>query len=140
MPCEDSSSSMVIKLDNNDRFESFEYAKITCGQDISANMSLNEYFRGKHLNEVAESNFNTIVYDLKIEKEDDQFIAYMQWDALRSAVALYLGLENKEIDTERCLITSIEETEMGTEIAEVILPPKELPKILPCSMNQQNPN
>ena len=44
------------------------------------------------------------------------------------------GLEREDIDRDRCRITSIEYDETGIEIAEVILPPKELPKILPCSL------
>ena len=53
---------------------------------------------------------------------------------LRAAVGQYLGVENTNIDINRCQITSIDHTDEGTEVALVILPPKELPKILPCGL------
>ena len=56
---------------------------------------------------------------------------------LSSKLEQYDGIDNKEIDKERCLITSVEYTENGSEIALVILPPKELPKILPCSLGDK---
>ena len=137
MPCSDSSSSISIKLDPEENFISFEYAKITCGQGIDGKTGLSDYFTGKALNEIIETSFQKITNDLDIKEEDSQFILYMEWDALRSAVAQYLGIENPTIDKDRCRITSIEHTEEGIEVAEVILPPKELPKILPCSLTKK---
>ena len=137
MPCSDSSSSISIKLDPEEKFISFEYAKITCGQGIDGKTGLSDYFSGKPLNEIIETSFQKITNDLDIKEEDSQFILYMEWDALRSAVAQYLGIDDPTIDKDRCRITSIEHTEEGIEVAEVILPPKELPKILPCSLTKK---
>lgn len=134
MPCSDSSSSMVIKLDTAERFLAFEYAKITCGREISAQTGLSQYLQGKTLEEILKISFTQAAADLKTEEEEARFILYLEWDALRAAVAQYLGTEDEHIDKDRCRITSIDLTEKGTEIAEVILPPRELPKILPCSV------
>jgi len=134
MPCKDSSSSLVIHLDADEKFKSYTYAKITCGQEIKEEAGLNQYFAGRALGDIVQIPFLQISNDLNAKNEESQFVLYLEWDALRCAIALFLGLEDKEIDTERCLITSIEYTDEGTEIAEVILPPKEMPKILPCSL------
>ena len=138
MPCSDSSSSITIYLDSDERFICFEYAKITCGQEISANTGLNRYFVGSHLDDILNSSFNSLVKDLNVLEEENQFVLYMEWDALRSAVGNYLGREDAEIDTERSMVTSINHNEKGIEIALVILPPKEIPKILPCRLGEQN--
>lgn len=136
MPCSDSSSSMVIQLDPQERFKRFEYAKITCGREITAKTGLSEYFEGRTLEEIVHLPFPKIVGDLAVKDEEGQFILYLEWDALRAAAALYLGIEDDQIDTGRCFITSIDHAEQGITIAEVILPPKEMPKILPCSLGE----
>ena len=134
MPCSDSSSSMVIKLDTAERFLAFQYAKITCGREISAQTGLSQYLQGKTLEKILKIPFNQIALDLKTDEEEAQFILYLEWDALRAAIAQYLGIEDEHIDSDRCRITSVDCSDEGTEIAEVILPPRELPKILPCSV------
>ncbi len=136
MPCSDSSSSMVIKLDGQENFLSFEYAKITCGQEISAQTGLSDYLKGKDLNTILDLPFAQVTANLKINEEESQFVLYLEWAALRAAIAQYLGREDEDLDAERCQITSIDYTQEGIEIAEVILPPKELPKILPCSLSK----
>jgi len=134
MPCSESSSSMIIKLDCNERFVNFEYAKITCGREITGGTGLSDYFTGKTLEDILDIPFSVISKDLDIKEEENQYILYLEWDVLRAGIALYLGIEDEHIDTDRCQITSINHDEEGIEIAEVVMPPKELPKILPCSL------
>lgn len=134
MPCSDSSSSMVIHLDAEENFLRFEYAKITCGSEIGGKTGLNIFFQQKPLNTIITTSFDQIVTSLNMTEEENQFVLYMEWDALRAAVGQYSGVENENIDINRCQITSINHTETGTEVALVILPPKELPKILPCGL------
>ena len=138
MPCNDSSSSINLRLDNDERFVSFEFAKITCGREITAQTGYGDYLRGKPLEDILEIPFTEAVRSLKLSAEDAQFVLYLEWDALRSAIAQYLGLDAKDIDRERCQITSIGHDEEGVEVALGIRPPKELPKILPCNLAEQN--
>lgn len=137
MPCSDSSSSLSFKLDKDEKFVSFDYAKITCGREISGGTGLSQYCAGKDPLEVLKLSFAQVNNDLKLQEEESRFILYLEWDALRAAIAQYLGIEDKDIDKNRCQITSIDYNEDGIEIAEVILPPKELPKILPCSLSKE---
>ena len=113
---------------------SFEFAKITCGRSIDAETDYQKYCKGRSLEEVLKIRFSEAIEDLKLTDEERQYVLHLEWAALRSAIAQYLGIENQEYDKDRCQITSIEHTEGGTEVALVILPPKELPKILPCSL------
>lgn len=136
MPCNDSSSGLNIRLDLNERLVKFDFAKITCSREIAGNTGYSDYCRGQTLEEVLEHDYFTIADALKItsEEEEKRFILHLEWDALRSGIAQYLGLDHPSIDAERCRITSIEQTGEFIEIAQVILPPKEMPKILPCSL------
>ncbi|MCR4336773.1 MAG: hypothetical protein NUV91_03090 [Candidatus Omnitrophica bacterium] len=134
MPCSDSSSSVSIKLTPDERFVSFDFAKITCGREITAQTGYSQYCAGRSLEDILKIPYSQVAQDLKINSEESQFILYLEWDALRSSIAQYLGVEDEDIDKERCLITSIEYSNQGIEFAEVILPPKELPKIMACGM------
>ena len=133
MPCSDSSSSIAIRLDHEERFVSFDFAKITCGRKIAAATEYAEYCLGKTLPEIVATPYQKIAQELGVDDEEKRFILYLEWDALRSAIAQYLGLEEKELDKERCQISAVSYDEKGIEVAMTILPPKEMPKILPCS-------
>ena len=136
MPCSDSSSSISFKVDHDERFISFEFAKITCGREITADTKFGRYCVGKHIQEFLKIPFENIAHDLNLEKEEEQFILYMEWAALRAAIAQFLGLKDDIYDQDRCQISSIDHGEREIEISLVILPPQELPKILPCSLSE----
>ena len=134
MPCNDSSSSIDLKIDQNELFVSFDFAKITCGREITAKTGYSEYCKNKPLEEILKLPYQKVVAELNIQDEEGQFILFLEWDALRSAIAQYLGIEDIDIDRERCIITSVESTAEGTNVALVILPPKEMPKIIACGL------
>jgi len=134
MPCSDSTSSLWIQLNPDERFVSFEFAKITCGSEIAGKTGFSDYLKNKTLDEILQLPYTKAVTDLNLTDDEARFVLHLEWDALRAAVAQYLGREESGIDASRCKINSITLTENGIEIAEAILPPKELPKILPCSM------
>lgn len=140
MPCSDSSSSMSIHLDSDEKFISFAYAKITCGREITGSTGFSDYCKGKTLQEILLIPFSKACFDLGLKEEEEQFVLHLEWDVLRAGVAQYLGVEHESIDPDRCTITAIEYTEEGIEIAEIVLPPKEMPKILPCNLAEQNNN
>ena len=138
MPCSDSSSGLNIRLDLEERLIKFDFAKITCSQEISSNTGYSKYCAGQTLEEILGHAYHFLICELKLQKDEEkQFILHLEWEALRAGIVQYLGMEREDIDKERCRITSIEYDETGIEIAEVILPPRELPKILPCSLADQ---
>ena len=138
MPCSDSSSGLNITLDAQEHLVKFDFAKITCSSEIKGNTGYSALCKGQALDEILNHDYFMLVKDLKIEENDEkQFILHLEWEALRAGIAQYLGIEHVSIDAERCRITSIEHTDEYIEIAQVILPPKELPKILPCSLGDK---
>jgi len=141
MPCSDSSSGLNIRLDLNERLINFDFAKITCSSEIGGGKRLSEFCVGKTLEEVLELDFRMLVSVLGLHSDEEaQFILYMEVDALKSAVAQYLGVECQGVDLERSRISSVEYGDEFIDIALVILPPKELPKILPCSLSDRKPS
>jgi NifU-like protein involved in Fe-S cluster formation len=134
MPCSDSSSSINLRIDNNDRLISFEYLKMTCGQEITADSGLSHYLAGQDINEILEISFIVVARDLKIVNEEELFILNLELDAVKSAIVHYIGIEHDSIDKDRCQISSINYNDGEIEVAEVILPPKELPKIISCAV------
>ncbi len=102
---------------------------------------MSQFCAGKTLEEVLGLDFRMLVTALNLfADEEAQFILYMELDALKAAVAQYLGVEREGVDIERCKISSVEQGDEFIDIALVILPPKELPKILPCSLSDRKDN
>lgn len=137
MPCSDSSSGLNIRLTADEKLDSFQFAKLTCSSEIAGNTGLSAFCKGKTMPEVLDLDFYMLRSALNLSDEEAQFIMYLELDALKAGIAQYLGIEHPSVDSERCKITSIEHTGEFIEIAEVILPPKELPKILPCSLKDR---
>jgi len=138
MPCSDSTSGLNITLDAHERLVKFEFAKITCSSEIAGNTGLSKFCAGKTIQEILDLDFYMLVSALGLNTEEErQFILYLEFDALKAGLAQYMGVDHPSVDRERCRITSIEHTPEFVEIAEVILPPKELPKILPCSLKDR---
>lgn len=139
MPCNDSSSGLNIRLDTDERLVKFDFAKITCSREITGNTGYSDYCRGKTLHEILDEDISIIARNLNLgDDEEKQFVFYLEWDALRCGIAQYLGVDYPTIDAERCRISSIEHAEDFIEIAVVILPPKEMPKILPCNLGDHS--
>ena len=139
MPCQDSSSSISIRLDREGRLTLFNFSKITCSRPIDDKTDYQNYCRRKTPEEILKISFAEVVLALQIpEDEERRFVLHLEWDALRSAIAQYLGTDIDGIDRERCKVSSVTYDDQGVEIVEVILPPKEMPKILPCSLLNNN--
>ena len=136
MPCSDSSSNLYIKIDKEGHLISFDLSKLTCGCEVNTNTGFQQYCSNKKLEDMLEIKFENIASELGIESEEDKFMLYLEWDALRSAISQYLGCEREDVDKERCLITSVREEKDYIEIEEMILPPKDLPKIIPCHQKE----
>ena len=134
MPCNDSSSGLNILIDHDDKLCSFEFAKITCSGAIDGGTGLNDYCKGKTLLAILDLDFFMLRTVLNVALDEEKsFILCLELDALKAGISQYLGIDHPNVDRERCLISSIEYTDEHVEICEVILPPKELPKITHCS-------
>jgi hypothetical protein len=133
MPCKDTSARVAVFLDAQDRLVNFEYSKITCSKEIGGGTGFREQCAGMTAEQILNLDFSAVLQRLSLAETEDQFLFYLEWDAVRSCLAQYLGREG-EIDPERHRIASISGDENGVEIHQVVLPPQEMPKIVACTV------
>ncbi len=132
MPCNDSSSRMVLRLDGDEHVRSIEFNKVTCGKPIGRESSLAAYCAGRGLAEIAEGHAGEICLELGLQEEEERFLFHLEWEALQAAIGRYTG-EDEEIDAGRFQVASIVHDADGVEITLVIHPPPTLPPITPCN-------
>ena len=139
MPCQDSSSIVSVTLDSNEGLTGFDFNKITCGKEIGEGDLFRDYCLGRNIDEILKLDFPDIRDSLKIKNTEDEFLLYLEWDALRTAVAQYRGLEN-EADRQRCQIASIVNAGDSIEIRQSIRPLPSMPKIVACAVKTLQSN
>ena len=133
MPCQDSSSQCVIHLDSNEFLVDFDFSKITCNKEIGGGTVYNKYCRGMEADKILEIEFESLCEKLELKESEDRFFLYLEWSALRAGIIQYLGKE-PDFDPARYQIALIDYSEEGVKIRQVITPPEEMPKIIPCSV------
>jgi hypothetical protein len=133
MPCKDTTALMTVRVDHSDSLINYDYAKISCDKAIGNGQSFHQYCEGKPIQQILEWEFFQILQELQLSDEDSesQFLVYLEWSALRSALIQYLGRE-EDVDTKHFEMASIEHDDQGVEITQVIHPNTELPKIQSC--------
>ena len=135
MPCQDTTAEITIHLDEKDCLIDFEFSKITCNKEIGGGTGFLEYCRGKPAEEILDLEFNELLDFFALESDEDQFLLYIEWEALQAAIAQLLGIS---INNKRYQIASISCDEGGTTINQVMFPLKEMPKVVSCFKREQN--
>jgi len=135
MPCKDTTAEITIHLDENDCLIDFTFSKITCNKEIGGGTGFLEYCRGKPAEEILDLEFNKLLNFFAIESDEDQFLLYLEWEALQAAIAQLSGIS---INNKRYQIASISCDEGGTTINQVMIPLKEMPKVVSCFKREQN--
>jgi hypothetical protein len=132
MPCKDTTSQVVVKLDTDERLLDFYFSKLTCSKPIGGGTGFREYCLGRPASELSALEFAEVLESLGGDHDETQFFLYMEWDAMRTALDQYFG-NASNLDAERYQIASLVYDEEGVEIQQIIHPPREMPKIIPCS-------
>lgn len=122
---------MTVNLDHDNRLVDFNFNKVTCSKEIGDGVEYRDLCEGKSVQEVLDLAFDSVLERLQLIDTEEQFLVYLQWDALRSALLQYLGHE-EQVDEERYQIASVEYDENGVCIRQVIRPPQDMPKIQSC--------
>jgi len=135
MPCKDTTAEITIHLDEKDCLVDFEFSKITCNKEIGGGTGFLEYCKGKPAEEILDLEFNELLDFFAIESDEDQFLLYLEWEALQAAIAQLLGIS---INNKRYQIASISCDEGGTTINQVMFPLKEMPKVVSCFKRELN--
>ena len=131
MPCKDTTSKITVILDKNDLLINFEFSKITCNKEIGGGTGYLEYCKNKLADEIVQVEFEEPLLILKPKSTEDQFFLYIEWDALRTCLAQFVGSEIN-VDQKLYRIASIDSNKSGTIITQFMSPPEKIPKIIPC--------
>ena len=133
MPCKDTTALMTVRLDLQDRLRGYDYAKITCDKTIGNGQSFHQYCEESLIHEIIGWEFSDILRALQLEDEDteNQFLVFLEWSALRSALIQYSG-GDEEVDTEHFEVASVEHNDQEVQITLVIRPNTDMPKVQSC--------
>jgi len=131
MPCEDTSSLMTVRVDHNDYLIDYDFMKMSCDKEVGYGNSFQKYCEGKSIKEILDMEFFHIIQDMKLEDTESQFLVYLEWSALRSALIQYLG-EDMDVDTEHFEVASVQYDDQKVQINQIIRPFTDKPKIQSC--------
>ena len=139
MPCKDTTALMTVRVNHNDFLIDYDYAKLTCDKAIGNDQSFHQYCEGKPIQQILEWEFFRILQDLQLpeEESESQFLVYLEWSALRSALIQYLGRDD-DVDTEHFEVASVEYNDQEVQIIQVIRPNTDIPKIQSCFKRSLN--
>ena len=129
MPCKDTTAQITVILDEKDCLLSFDFSKLTCQKSVGGGIGFAEFCRGKHVTEVTQLEFDDLVVNLGLTSSEEQFLLYLEWDALGAALKQYQG---KDVDRERYQIATIAYESEQVEIRQMVASPEEMPKLVPC--------
>lgn len=135
MPCKDTTAQISIVLDEKDCLVNFDFSKLTCQKPVGGGVGFAEFCRGKHVGEVIQLEFSDLVVDLGLTGSEEQFLLYLEWDALGAALEQYQGSYG-EVDTDRYQIATIAYEGDHVEIRQMVSSPEEMPKLIPCRKRQ----
>lgn len=133
MPCDDTTSLMTVRVDHNDYLIDYDYIKMSCNKEIGNGQNFQKYCEGKLIQRILKWEFFQIIRDMKLENEDTeiQFLVYLEWSALRSALIQYLG-EEDDVDTEHFEVASVQYDDKKVQINQIIRPFTNQPKLQSC--------
>ncbi len=112
----------------------FDFSKLTCQKTIGGGSGFLEHCKGKNLSTLESQEFAEVAGSLGIPEGEEQFLLFLEWDALRTTIMHYLG-KSDLLDTDRYQLESIDYGEEGVEIRQVIKPPSEMPKVVSCTVS-----
>ncbi|MZG30300.1 MAG: hypothetical protein F3741_05730 [Nitrospinae bacterium] len=137
MPCKDTTAQITVILDENDCLVNFDYSKLTCQKPVGGGTGFVEFCKGQPINRIIELEFSDLVVDLGLTNTEEQFLLYLEWDALGAALEQYLGCQDK-VDTGKYQIATIAYEEDKVEIRQMVASPEDMPKIIPCRKRLTN--
>ena len=139
MPCKDTTAQITVVLDSKDCLVSFDFSKLTCQKAVGGGTGYIELCKGKPISEVAQLEFSDLVVELGLNGSEEQFLLYMEWDALGAALDQYQG-NCQAVDKDRYQIATIAYESDKVEIRQLVASPKEMPKLVPCRKRADSKN
>ena len=132
---------MTVRVDHNDYLIDYDYVKMSCNKDIGSDKNFHKYCEGKTIQEILRWEFFQIIQkmDLKDDDTDSQFLVYLEWSALRSALIQYLG-EDEDVDTQHFEVASVQYDDQKVQINQIIRPFTDQPRIQSCFKRALSPS
>tara|TARA_Y100001960_G_scaffold251760_1_gene268662 strand:- start:513 stop:914 length:402 start_codon:yes stop_codon:yes gene_type:complete len=130
MPCKDTTSEIIIILDKKDHLINFDYSKNTCGKEIGSGTGFRDFCIGKSVNTLVKIEFEKLINLLELSESEAQFLLFLEWSALGTALDQYLGRLVPNEDRYQIATISYESDQV--EIRQMVSAPSEMPKIIPC--------
>jgi len=131
MPCKDTTAQIKVVLDYKDCLVNFDFSKLTCQKAVGGGTGYIELCKGKPISEIAQLDFSDLVAELELKDSEEQFLLYMEWDALGAALDQYQG-NCQGVDKDRYQIATITYASDQVEIRQLVASPNEMPKLVPC--------
>ena len=131
MPCKDTTAQISVVLDEKDCLITFDFSKLTCQKAVGGKTGFMVLCRGKHIDKIIQLEFSDLVVDLGLKCSEEQFLLYLEWDALGAALKQYQG-DYSKVDIDRYQIATIAYESGQVEIRQMVSSPKEMPKLIPC--------
>lgn len=106
MPCSDVTEEIRIIIDKDDNLISYDLKKRTCGRPPGAPAVVADEVCGRNIDYILVTDDDTLLGRKAETKQARKFIALKHLFALRSALAIYKGLEG-DPRSEACAIATI---------------------------------
>ena len=135
MPCKDTTAQISVVLDEKDCLITFDFSKLTCQKAVGGKTGFLDLCHGKHIDKIIQLEFSDLVFDLGLKCSEEQFLLYLEWDALGAALKQYQG-DYSKVDIDRYQIATIAYESGQVEIRQMVSSPKEMPKLIPCRKRQ----
>jgi len=131
MPCDDTTSKIVLSLSGNDTLVDYRYEKVLCGKVVGHGSGLKDYCTGKTVDDLCNRSFGEIRDLFSTCNQEDEFLLHLEWKAVSEALRQYSGKSSADRE-RRYLLSSIRSEGDITVITMLITPPEDMPAIAPC--------
>lgn len=135
MPCQDTHAVVEIQVDQNQRLQYFDFVKNTCQQSIGQSGLCLKSFKGMLVSDILASDFRDEWNELSSQDEQDEFLLFMQWQALTSSLKVLLGEEDAGLLGIDVVMLEMDNGVMQAKM--LVNPPREMPKIVSCASQQR---
>lgn len=129
MPCQETASSIIVKINSEDKLVDYKYEKMTCGKTVGGRANYIEFCKDRHIEDIAAISFEEVLKKYPVENSEYEFLLYLEWKALNEALRQYLGFESESANYK---IAEIATDKEGIKIELIIFPPKDMPEVVPC--------
>lgn len=131
MPCDETASEVTVIIDGTERLADYSFEKMTCGKKVGLGGPYLDFAKGRVVDELSEIDFPTILEVYGTSNREEEFLLYLEWQAVREALRAYLG-KGAGPEQERYRLAEVITGEESVTIKMIVYPPDNMPEIVPC--------